>query len=266
VDRFENVLQRLQLKTGRQEYRLSADIARAPVNGTNIYGILRAPRGDATEAIVIATSWKTSDGRVDTGGVALLMGLAGYFRRMFESLRFCLMSIGWSLWSKDLIFLLVAEPMAGTSLWLEAYHSDAPRYTPTLSLKSGEIQAAIQISHPSGPHFESISILYEGANGQLANLDLINSACHIASAQVRVPVTVQGVSAGADGYEDRLQTLLRGMVKQGLGIGTGSGTFGRYKIDAITLKTEGESGGHDDVAFGRSRFKIPFKVANCQSD
>jgi GPI-anchor transamidase subunit GAA1 len=163
-----------------------------------------------------------------------------------------LTDIGWSLWSKDIIFLLVAEPIAGTSLWLEAYHSDIPRYTASLPLKSGEIQAAIQLSHPEGTHFDSICISYEGTNGQLANLDLINSAVHIAGAQVRVPVTVQDVKNQADGYEGRLKTLLKGMIKQGLGMSTGSGTFGRYKIDAITLKAVGANGSHDAIAFGRS--------------
>jgi glycosylphosphatidylinositol transamidase len=141
--------------------------------------------------------------------------------------------------------------MAGTSLWLEAYHADIPRYTAPLPLKSGEIQAAIQLSHPDGTRFDSISIMYEGTNGQLANLDLINSAVHIAGAQFRVPVTVQDVTNQADGYEARLKTLLKGMIKQGLGLSTGSGTFGRYKIDAVTMKAVGANGDHDDIAFGR---------------
>jgi hypothetical protein len=46
-------------------------------------------------------------------------------------------------------------------------------------------------------------------------------------------------------------TLFKGMINQGLGIGSGSGNFGRYKIDAITLKAIGNSGNHDAVAFGR---------------
>jgi hypothetical protein len=81
---------------------------------------------------------------------------------------------------------------------------------------------------------------------------LINSAVHIAGAQVRVPVTVQGVE-DANGYEKRLKTLLKGMTQQGLGISDGSGTFGRYKIDAITLKAVDRNGdgSHDHVAFGR---------------
>jgi GPI-anchor transamidase subunit GAA1 len=72
----------LQLKTGRQSYELSEDTFGIGVNGTNVYGILRAPRGDATEAIVLSSSWKTDDGLVDIGGVALLMSLAGYFKRI----------------------------------------------------------------------------------------------------------------------------------------------------------------------------------------
>jgi GPI-anchor transamidase subunit GAA1 len=129
-------------------------------------------------------------------------------------------------------------------------------------LKSGEIQAAIQLSHPDGTHFDSISIGYEGTNGQLANLDLINSAVHIAGAQVRVPVTVQGVENNVDSYERRLRTLFKGMVQQGLGLSSGSGTFGRYKIDAITLKAVGGEGNHDDIAFGRSlsQIFIPYRM------
>lgn len=151
--------------------------------------------------------------------------------------------------------------MAGTSLWLEAYHSHLPRFTASLPLKSGEIQAAIQLSYPEGTQFESISIMYEGTNGQLANLDLINSAVHIAGAQVRVPVTIQGVENQADSYQGRLTTLLKGMIQQGLGLSTGSGTFGRYKIDAITLKAVGPQGNHDDIAFGR--LVIPFSYYCC---
>jgi GPI-anchor transamidase subunit GAA1 len=147
--------------------------------------------------------------------------------------------------------LLVAEPLAGSSIWLEAYHSNAPRYTSTLSLKGGEIQAAIQISYPQDKSFEAISIMYDGVNGQLANLDLINSAAHIASAQVRVPVTVQGIGSEVDSYASRLKIFIKGMISQGLGIGNGSGNFGRYKIDAITLRAIGHAGTNDAVAFGR---------------
>ena len=69
------------LKTAQQTYDLSEERFGIGVNGTNVYGVLRAPRGDATEAIVLSTSWKTVEGEIDIGGVSLLMALAGYFRR-----------------------------------------------------------------------------------------------------------------------------------------------------------------------------------------
>jgi glycosylphosphatidylinositol transamidase len=87
VDQFEQILQRLQLKTGQQYYELPEDEFGIGVNGTNVYGILRAPRGDATEAIVLSTSWKTLDGSIDIGGVALLMSLARYFKRTSSILK-----------------------------------------------------------------------------------------------------------------------------------------------------------------------------------
>lgn len=79
VAQFDEMLTRLQLKTGQQPYEVN--VSGISVNGTNVYGILRAPRGDATEAIVLSSSWRTSEGLVDVGGVALLLSLAGYFKR-----------------------------------------------------------------------------------------------------------------------------------------------------------------------------------------
>ena len=81
MDQFKKLLQRLQLKTGQQGYNLPEKVFGIGVNGTNVYGILRAPRGDATEAIVLSTSWRTIEGEIDIGGVSLLMSLAGYFKR-----------------------------------------------------------------------------------------------------------------------------------------------------------------------------------------
>lgn len=69
---------------------------------------------------------------------------------------------------------------------------------------------------------------------------------------MRIPVSIQGVDTYPNDYDKRLKTLLKGMVQQSLGLSMGSGTFGRYKVDAITLKAEGGFGDHDDVAFGRS--------------
>lgn len=87
------MLHRLQLKTGQQNYSLSEKLFGIGVNGTNVYGILRAPRGDATEAIVLSTSWRTIEGEIDIGGVSLLMSLAGYFKRNTSARRTSLIDI-----------------------------------------------------------------------------------------------------------------------------------------------------------------------------
>jgi glycosylphosphatidylinositol transamidase len=53
-------------------------------------------------------------------------------------------------------------------------------------------------------------------------------------------------------YEKRLQTMLRGMVKQGFGYATGAhSSFMPYHIDAITLQTHG-NGWQDEMALGRT--------------
>lgn len=67
------------LKVGRQNftYEASGQI----YSGQNLYGVLQAPRGDATEAIVLVAAWKGIEGTSNANGVALALGLARYFKR-----------------------------------------------------------------------------------------------------------------------------------------------------------------------------------------
>src|SRR5258707_5218281 len=54
-----------------------------------------------------------------------------------------------------------------------------------------------------------------------------------------------------DSYRDRLQTMLRGMLNQGLGHASGPhSSFIPYHVDAITLQPFGE-GWQDEMAMGR---------------
>lgn len=48
------------------------------VRGTNVYGILRAPRAPRTEALVLSAP--CSEGNNNNQAVGLLLGLAQYFR------------------------------------------------------------------------------------------------------------------------------------------------------------------------------------------
>ena len=67
------------LKVGRQRYTYTA--AGEKYEGENVYGILQAPRGDATEALVMCAGWRNADNVLNEGGVALVMTLARYLKR-----------------------------------------------------------------------------------------------------------------------------------------------------------------------------------------
>ncbi|KAL7965214.1 Gaa1-like protein [Trichoderma sp. SZMC 28014] len=225
------------VKVGRQNYTYHS--AGQTYTGENVYGILQAPRGDATEAIVLVAAWKSIDEQLNRNGIALVLTLARYFKR-------------WSLWSKDIIFLLPPDSTTGTQAWVDAYHDahDSKHISP-LPLKSGALQGAIAIDYPHEQRYHELHIIYDGTNGQLPNLDLINSIVNIAGGQMGIETTMQQMTGHTDSYQDRLQTMLRGMLYQGLGYPTGPhSSFIPYHVDAITLQPTGE-GWHDEMAMGR---------------
>ncbi|KAL6898720.1 Gaa1-like protein [Trichoderma evansii] len=225
------------VKVGRQNYTYHS--AGEIYSGENVYGILQAPRGDATEAIVLVAAWKSIDEQLNRNGIALVLTLARYFKR-------------WSLWSKDIILLLPPDSATGTQAWVDAYHDahDSKHIAP-LPLKSGALQGAIAIDYPHEQRYHELHIIYDGTNGQLPNLDLINSIVNIAGGQMGIETTMQQMTGHTDSYQDRLQTMLRGMLYQGLGYPTGPhSSFIPYHVDAITLQPTGE-GWHDEMAMGR---------------
>lgn len=159
---------------------------------------------------------------------------------------------GWSLWSKDIIFLVTPDSKAGPQAWVDAYHDthQSPAIE-SLPLKSGALQGAIVIDYPFDHRFESIHIVYDGINGQLPNLDLLNTVVSIASGQMGIGVSLQKMWHHSDSYKDRLQTMLRGMMNQGLGHASGPhSSFIPYHVDAITIQPFGE-GWQDEMAMGR---------------
>lgn len=66
-----------------QKYKYKA--AGNTFEGENVYAILHAPRGDATEAIVLVAAWTNMDGELNQSGVALALTLARYFKCGFLS-------------------------------------------------------------------------------------------------------------------------------------------------------------------------------------
>ncbi|KAJ6439957.1 GPI transamidase component GAA1 [Purpureocillium lavendulum] len=236
-DRLELILKGQGIKVGRQNYTYHS--AGEAYTGENVYGILQAPRGDATEAIVLVAAWKSVEDQLNRNGVALALTLARYFKR-------------WSLWSKDIIIVVPPDSKTGTQAWVDAYHDahDSQKVVP-LPLKSGALQGAIAIDYPSEQRFEGLHIIYDGTNGQLPNLDLINSIVNVASGQMGIQTAIQDMKHHTDRYPDRLRTMLRGMLKQGLGLSAGPhSSFIPYHVDSVTLQPYGE-GWHDEMAMGR---------------
>lgn len=147
--------------------------------------------------------------------------------------------------------MITADSKAGPQAWVDAYHDAHAPGVASLPLKSGALQGAIAIDYPFDHRFESLHIVYDGVNGQLPNLDLFNTVVAIASGQMGIGVSLQQMWKHTDSYQDRLQTMLRGMLNQGLGHGSGPhSSFIPYHVDAITLQPFGD-GWQDEMAMGR---------------
>ncbi|ORY60719.1 Gaa1-like protein [Pseudomassariella vexata] len=236
-DKLEDMFGGMGLKVGRQNYTYHS--SGNTLSGENIYAILQAPRGDATEAIVLVAAWKNVKGEFNRSALALALALTRYFKR-------------WSLWSKDIILVVPPDSRAGTQAWVDAYHDahDAATVS-SLPLKSGALQGAVAIDYPFEGRFGDVHIVYDGVNGQLPNLDLINSVVNIASGQMGMGATIQEMWRHSDKYNDRLKTMLRGMMNQGLGHAAGPhSSFIPYHVDAITIQPIGQ-GWHDEMGLGR---------------
>ncbi|KAI1809158.1 Glycosylphosphatidylinositol:protein transamidase, GAA1 component [Poronia punctata] len=236
-DELETIFKGIGLKVGRQNYTYYS--TGSTYTGENIYAILQAPRGDATEAIVLVAAWKNAKNEFNRNGVTLALTLARYFKR-------------WSLWSKDIILVVPPDSRTGIQAWVDAYHDahDASNVA-SLPVKSGALQGAIAIDYPYESRFEGVHIVYDGVNGQLPNLDLINSIGNIATGQMGMHAFIQERFGHSDGYDDRLKTMLRGMMNQGLGHAVGAhSSFIPYHVDAVTLQPVG-NGWHDEMALGR---------------
>ncbi|MCJ1446087.1 MAG: Glycosyl phosphatidyl inositol protein transamidase complex subunit [Stictis urceolatum] len=179
------------------------------------------------------------DDEFNLSGVALALTLARYFKR-------------WSLWSKDIIFLITSDSKAGPQAWVEAYHDGhSPLEVESLPLKSGALEGAIVVDNPQDHRFETLHVSYDGINGQLPNLDLFNTAVAVSRGQHGIGAALQKMWKHDDTYEDRLRTMLRGMTNQGLGHASGPhSSFIPYHVDAITLRAVGD-GWQDDMALGR---------------
>lgn len=204
-----------------------------------LYAVMHAPRGDDTEAMVLSIPWRTSDDKYNVGGAALGLALCRYFSRM-------------SIWSKNIILVFTPDGHQSLRSWVEAYHT-------SLDNTAGSIDAAIVLEYASSSdNFDYYEVHYEGLNGQLPNLDLINTVVNVASGE-GIRCSLQEAPASqldTNNYSTRLRTMVKSIVSMALaGIaenGPGCEAFSGWQIQAITLKAKGDSERrHDVTQFGR---------------
>lgn len=197
------------------------------VKGTNVYGILRAPRAPRTEALVLSAPCSPGDN--NNQAVGLLLGLAQYFRNQIY-------------WAKDIIFLVNEHDLIGMQAWLEGYHhtnTTGMSWSP-LQGRGGSIQAALSLELSSDV-ITSLDLVLEGLNGQLPNLDLAN-LFYAFCQKIGVLCTIQGKLQRNDwdsvsGYSHAVQTMMLMVMKQASGRPWGDhGLFLRYHIEAATIK------------------------------
>lgn len=217
---------------GLAAYNTNPDSLANLANNT-VYAVSSASRGPHNEAIVIAAPWIVDGDQFNEGGVAMTLGLA----RSIEK---------WSFLQKNLIFVL---PSTTRDLrkWVEAYHT-------SLQHTAGSIEGAIVMEYASDREFySSVEVLFEGLNGQLPNLDLVNVAIHCARAEGSRPEILG--SEDTNGYTGRLKTMLRHISQQasaGVIPDTASAMFSGYRIDAVTLRAVFNSEFNNDITtFGR---------------
>ncbi|NWS64090.1 GPAA1 protein, partial [Chunga burmeisteri] len=229
---LEKTLWNLGLEVHRQPFSRTLPFPdetreRYMVKGTNVYGILRAPRAASTEALVLSVP--CSEGPHNNQAVGLMLALASYFR-------------GQIYWAKDIIFLVNEHDLLGMEAWLEAYHDvnvTEVQSSGTLG-RAGAIQAAISLELSSDV-VTSFDVAVEGLNGQLPNLDLLN-LFHAFCQKNGLLCTIQGKLQRSDwdslpAYAHSLQTLLLMVLAQASGQPRGDhGLFLRYRIEAITLR------------------------------
>ncbi|KAJ6525651.1 Gaa1-domain-containing protein [Mycena capillaripes] len=227
--------------------------------GTNAYAVLSSPRTSGTEAMVISASWISrtgeGDGTLNLRGVSTVLALANFLKR-------------YSLWAKDIVFVISDNYVDGMQAWLNAYHGSTQSnlQADELELASGVIWTALNIDYP-GHSFSHLGIFHEGINGRLPNQDLLNSFHYISKWTGGVPVLIydhldsqNDIPSWVPGafhedfraYSYRSKNVFRHIGYQARGRGSGvHGLFHQFRIDAFTMFGLPATGPHGFHAIGR---------------
>ncbi|KAI8969002.1 Gaa1-like protein [Mycotypha africana] len=234
----------------QQEFRKSGFVSavqhfvvdgKEPKTGVNTFAINRAPRSDGKEALILSASWKSRTGEFNTNGIALLLSLAKLFKRNVY-------------WAKDVILLIADEGIHGTQAWLDAYHGTVQNdeFSSIVMPRSGAVQGVVHLDFPGTQDYETLGIFFginyyfiqtEGVNGQLPNLDLVNTMIAIAG-RTGPPMRVTLHDTAKHPFESHqygpylgsLYHLLQSMKYLVLGKPSSeAGLYLRYAIDAVTI-------------------------------
>jgi len=239
-------------------------------SGSNAYAILPSPRSSGAETIVISASWvsRINDGKgaLNLRGISTVLSLAAFLKQ-------------YSLWAKDLAFVVSDGYLDGMQAWINAYHGhpqDNMEAEP-LQISSGTIWTALNIDYPCHS-FSHLGVFFEGSNGRLPNQDLINSLHRVSTRTGGVPFVVYDqldpheypfkanelvwipswLPSGLKNdrrvidYAYRAKNLLRHFGYQSRGKPSGvHGLLHRFRIDAITVFAVPAVGPHGFHAIGR---------------
>ncbi|CAG8565628.1 9198_t:CDS:10, partial [Dentiscutata erythropus] len=268
VNYIEEELRKAGLKTATQNFSVIS--SGKVISGINVFGVLNSPRTDGTEALVLSAPWKSKDGvTTNVNGIAAALSIGKFFK-----------STDYTYWSKDIIILITDGGAAGVQAWLESYHDHRQSgiEASPLFLRSGAIQAAINLDFPGTSSYKALGLFFEGLNGQLPNLDLINTAIRVCCVSNNIPIMIHDsghyyTHYDSGDYRSSFYNLIKSMKYQALGHPTGShGLFFRYKIDAITLYGQVDAANGNSYSFLEigsyvySHFTIYFELWGTTSD
>ncbi|CAB3246579.1 unnamed protein product [Arctia plantaginis] len=262
-------MSQLHLEVYTHNFTLNYPLGNEQVyTGTNVYGILRAPRTSSLEALVVTAPYRSlsSHQKGTAAGIALMLAFAKFARPQ-------------KYWAKDIIFLITEHEQLGMQAWLEAYHglhSDAETFhtslgtfwtpgTPVFDLgklmpgfslngdhkkclnpgklkgRSGSIQAAINLEFHT-PKIKYIEVKIEGLNGQLPNLDLVNlvhKLCVKSGVHHSFRNSYSWIRSRnkMDDWMNGFWTMFDMVIAQIDGVPDGNhGLFHRFGIEAVTLE------------------------------
>ena len=228
-----NVIQSILLENGIEAYKQNYGKNSTDQIQENIYGIVRAPRLASTESIILVAPLRVYTQNKPQQLKANLLGIAHT------------LAIGLALhrkpyMAKDLILLFPAAQENGTRAWLDAYFNTNP-YALPLDAHAGSIQAGLALEFPH-EKFYSIDLRHNGINGQLPNLDLINTIVQlcdknsISTSLYSIYVDLSTNETFLDYIIHSIRTLLLNILTLATGVSDGvHGQFLHYRIEMITL-------------------------------